>query len=257
MRATITKLCQELAIEPLEIACLGKIGKNSIYYLLMPPTTTLTSWQKLRTTFPENHLYPVIFHTWLLDVANSSEPLSVALEDCISTSDNSAILKQARRFDCEAWLASSQTINSAMLRNRWQKSTYANNHITLTHLAQRLLILLLPVKEPWQAAAFVREVTYFNPQKPINALVNSALAYRWSTQWGAELIAVADTTVEFLVANRPTNRDQALDLAWEHIAYSPQSLSLSSSYQIGRKFEYIEDLADSLIRSSVWWFYWE
>lgn len=257
MRTTITKLCQELAIEPLEIACLGKIGKNSIYYLLISPTIALTSWQKLRTAFPQNHLYPVIFHTWLLDVANSNEPLSLVLEDCISTSDNSTIIKQARQFDCEALFTASEINNSHMLRNKWQKSSYTNNHITLTHLAQRLLILLLPVKEPWQAAAFIREVTYFNPLNPIDALTNSALAYRWASNWGAELIAVADTTVEFLVANRPVNRDQALALAWEHIAYSPQSLSLSSSYQIGRKFEYIEDLADSLMRSSVWWFYWE
>jgi hypothetical protein len=146
-----------------------------------------------------------------------------------------------------------------LLRNSWLPGTYSTDmfSVVLGTYRENLSLALLPVKEPWQVAAFFPPCTAWNFQDVLTPTVHAALMRRWWHRYGAELVCYEDDTLELDVRHKPASAAEAMELAWELYLYAPDILYDRSIYHEGRDFDYLEDLADSLTRSSVWWISWD
>ncbi len=72
---------------------------------------------------------------------------------------------------------------------------------------------------------------------------------RWKERYGAELVGLSSDTLNMRVQNRPTTREEAIDLAWEQYRYCEDIVSQG----VGD----ISTLAADLISSNWWYFWWD
>ncbi|UXH79398.1 DUF4253 domain-containing protein [Roseateles amylovorans] len=107
-------------------------------------------------------------------------------------------------------------------------------------------IAVLPARTSPEAAALLKIGGWNDcPQ----AHEHAALWRSWSERFGAEVACIADDVVEFTVARPPQTREDALALAREQFIYCSDIV-----YQ---GCETLEALAASLLKSPVWFFWWD
>lgn len=111
---------------------------------------------------------------------------------------------------------------------------------------QRVLIGLVPTVRAWEVPAHVRFGGWNNCPPPE---VHVALHRRWSLRWGAQVACMASDVIECTVAWPPTERDEALQLAREHLVYCPDIVHQAA--------QSLEELAAGLLGAKSWYFWWE
>lgn len=111
---------------------------------------------------------------------------------------------------------------------------------------EEVSIAVLPTQSSWEAAALLKIGGWNDcPQ----AHEHVALWKSWHERFGAEVACIADDVIEFTVARPPQTREEALALAREQFVYCADIV-----YQ---GCETLEVLAASLLKSPVWYFWWD
>lgn len=162
-----------------------------------------------------------------------------------------AILARARGVDLDAWIAArlerldvpiGEWPADAQAEPRERFRTVRDRDVDLPRAA--IAIALLPVRDPSEAPAWLAFGNWPGCPGPTQHV---ALLARWRDRFGAELVAIGSDTIELRVARPPADRESALALAREHVAYAPALLDGGRS---------LRDLAAAMIGAPVWTFRW-
>jgi hypothetical protein len=108
-----------------------------------------------------------------------------------------------------------------------------------------IAIALLPARAAAEVPAWL---AFGNWQGCPEPTIHTALLARWNERFGAEIIAVSADTIEMRVARPPSDRETALALAREHVAYAPGI--------VGGGMRTLADIAASRVGAGIWTFRW-
>ena len=157
-------------------------------------------------------------------------------------------LREAERVDAEEFLRGRDHIEPgpvegdnivSYLSSHWD---YENNQ---TH---EVILAKIPTAKPWELAAWVPMGGFHNCRAPEE---QAAVMKRWYEKYGARPVLVTCDAWEFF-AEPLSDRAEALNLAYEHYAFCPDRVD-----NYGREEYRVGNLADSLMKSGVWYFSWE
>lgn len=110
-----------------------------------------------------------------------------------------------------------------------------------------ILLAEIPVKEPWQAMAWLPMGGWNNCPDPYTMMMT---ARRWYEEYGAWPAAVSHDVLEFAV-EQAVPREKCLELAAEQGIFCPERvLTCGEDASLGR-------LAGDLMRSNIWFFIWD
>lgn len=183
----------------------------------------------------------------LSDVENHA----MALRDLATMPEE--IIPQAATFNMNEW-ASAEKKDIArkdlgISLGRWptgtpERAPNIHPYGTETLLRGDTCAAVLPTTNSWSAPAYV---PFADLDQCPDPYTHVALAKRWHEQFGAEIVAITSSTLEFKINRPPTGRAACEQLAWEHLLYAPECLGEDT----------IRDYAYSLIGNETWFFLWD
>lgn len=158
-------------------------------------------------------------------------------------------LEEAERVDAEEFLQRHEHMEPGpvegdnilkYLSSHWD---YDNNQ---TH---EVILAKIPTAKPWELAAWL-PMGGFNacPLPPYQV----AVMKRWYETYEARPVLVSCDAWEFSVPQALADKAEALKLAYEHYAFCPDRVE-----NYGREEYRLGNLADSLMKSKIWYFSWE
>lgn len=107
-------------------------------------------------------------------------------------------------------------------------------------------IVVLPTTRSWEVPAYLRWGNWNACPPPA---LHCAALRQWEAAFGAELVGINRDTLNLRVARRPADRAPALALAKTHYAYCPDIADQGVAS--------IEALAQVLLQSDWWFFWWD
>jgi hypothetical protein len=114
------------------------------------------------------------------------------------------------------------------------------------------------VDVPWQVPAYLQlggMDTWSHSAGSIDGAfgmepqVHAAILKYWYERWGAEVVAATAGDLELQVLRPPMTQDAALELAKEQYMYCRDLVEQNTGS--------VAVLANLLVNSSVWWFWWD
>lgn len=120
---------------------------------------------------------------------------------------------------------------------------YENNR------TEELILAKIPTENPWELAVWLPMGGFNSCPLPSE---QAAIMKRWYEKYGARPAVVSSNTWEFAVPHPLTDKTEALALAFEHYAFCPDRAEgyARDAYTVG-------NLADSLMKSKIWFFWWD
>lgn len=116
-----------------------------------------------------------------------------------------------------------------------------------TGFTDEVILAKIPTDQPWRVFAWL-PMGNFNDCPDTLSLM--AAAKHWQERYGAVPAGMSHDELEFLLS-RPAAEDTAMELALEQYAFCPDRVE-----QCGED-ESVGTLADSLTKSTVWYFWWD
>lgn len=117
----------------------------------------------------------------------------------------------------------------------------------LTHQPYKEVgLAFLPVTSGWEVPAFF-QIGGWNACPPPE--VHVRLLQQWQQQYGAELVGYTGDVLELKVQRPPQNLEEARPLARLQYAYCPDIVE--------QGVQTLENLARTLVNSTVWYFWWD
>jgi len=107
-------------------------------------------------------------------------------------------------------------------------------------------IVLLPTTNPCEVPAYFPNGGWNECPYPE---VQVAILRRWNAQYGTEPVTCKDDILEYLATRRPGTLDEAITLATEQFYYCEDIVTQGC--------ESIDALADCLMKSDIWYFWWD
>ncbi|WP_160146261.1 DUF4253 domain-containing protein [Dictyobacter aurantiacus] len=216
--------------------------EHPICLLRVPVTQILAQWEVLRGLVSETGYWPVI--GW----DRFKQPLWE--EEMVQT-----ILEAGLYIDIQQWLKQEgihTRIDEEGVRKRADvppapfdfRLPYGRFPYTLPSLVP---IALVPTTHFWEVPAYLP--VQGNEWDPSNAVQVAMMKY-WNERWGAELVAMAPSTVEMRVLQPPTTWEDAFLLAKEQYIYAPDVVDqwLRGNFAT---------LVKTLLNGHVWLFWWD
>ena len=117
-----------------------------------------------------------------------------------------------------------------------------------TQKSHELLLARIPVREPWQIAAWLPMGGWNECPAPGELL---AMSKRWYDKYGAVICCMTSDELEFRVFHRPTDAEEAYALAKEHYYFCQDRVE-----QYADEYN-LRTLADNLTKSPYWYFWWD
>lgn len=117
-----------------------------------------------------------------------------------------------------------------------------------TILIEETILFEIPVTNPWEVIAWVPFGGWNDcPAAP----EMMAICKRWYQQYGAIPAVISHDTMEFIVEQPVQEKQTAWELAKEHYLFCTDRLDQCT------KTGKLEELADHIYQSSVWYFWWD
>lgn len=219
-------------------------GEREKYYLLVEREHILALWKTVRELVPVTGYWPVI--GWL-EFEKFDHPWYE-----ISTQ---AIIEAGLALDVNAWFAAEKqqiSQNELSLFSRPENGNlsfppldYQIPQSRLSRFQENLTPLaLLPTKVPWEVPAYF---VFSGDHQP--AALHVALCNYWYQKYGAEMVSMIMGEIDMRVSAPPQTYEAAYQLAEEQFFYDPDLI-----YQNAGS---LPRLADLLVNSPVWWFWWD
>jgi Domain of unknown function (DUF4253) len=112
--------------------------------------------------------------------------------------------------------------------------------------AEDLLLLLIPTRIGSEVPAYIEFGGWNACPEPA---MQVAFLRKWHREYGAEPVTCGGEVLELRAARRPATAEAALRLAEEHFLYCNDIVE--------QGLNSIDALADTLMRSSIWFFWWD
>jgi hypothetical protein len=228
-----------------------------MYVLTVPRTMALDGWNTLRALVPVTHHWPVI--GWDRFLGPPWE--TIAPE---------TIIERALEVDVQHWF-DEEGIAAALdpVREAQYGQTtipplafqiHEQRAFPFTLPASAAPITLIPVDESWQVPAYLQlggmdtwhavvRMDRFEGTIGLYPQVHVAILKYWYEHWGAEVVAATAGDLELRVLRPPTTPAAALALANEQYIYCGDL--------VGQHTDSVAVLANLLLDSPVWWFWWD
>lgn len=254
---------QKLDIETSTLQTIDLATGEVFYTLTAPRFQAYPLWANLRNKSTPLAYWPLILGT--------EDDLSVHQQDITDSNLDSVvqIISQADQLYRHTWIA-----------NRLRELGYASRHedpdpdresiddapgMWLSEITPKwrswyempifhqdtsdmtpIKIGLFPTTKCWEIPAWLK---YGNWNNCPEAEGHILLWHHWYDQCKAEPVALTVDTLEFRVAQPPTNKHAALQLAYEHFTYCPDRTE--------EDVRLIASLAALLINTNRWFFWWD
>lgn len=115
-------------------------------------------------------------------------------------------------------------------------------------LSDETILFEIPVDEPWKIIAYLPMGGWNDCPEPGEMIT---ICRYWYEKYGAIPAVVTHDTLEFFVEKPVMDEEEAWKLAKEHFVFCPDRVfQCTESYQLG-------EVADCLIKSKVWFFWWD
>lgn len=237
----------------LERATLGSVrvvrlfdrASTPIYAIMVPGSDAIGLSDRLRHIEHASHLPLVLGDDWDLR----------AHEDATRTTTDPphAIVERARTFDLDAWIARRLEGHGALLQHTpaeaWTPRGEERERFRLVRdpaldlPRPSVAIALVPTRASAETPAWLAFGNWRGCPEPT---VHVAMLHRWHERYGAEVIGIGRDTIELRVPRPPVEREGAIALAREHVAYAPSLLAGGARS--------LDDIAASLAGARMWSF---
>lgn len=118
-----------------------------------------------------------------------------------------------------------------------------------TFLGEKEIVLFeVPTKNPWEVIAWF-PMGGWNECPWVDDMM--AVSHYWYEKYHALPAVITRDVLQYFVENPVDNEEEALELAKEHYAFCPDRLDQGTASGT------INEVADSLIDSKVWYFWWD
>jgi hypothetical protein len=166
------------------------------------------------------------------------------------------IIEQASTINIQSWFSNrvKEDLDYYEIEfGEWPGQTLANNsimaHLELPHLKkpkQSVFIAKIPTANSWEVPAYLRLGGWNECPLPEEQV---AISRYWHQLYGADIAAITEDTVEYLVERPPSDKTSAEQLAREHFIYCPDI--------VFQGCETMSNLAATLMGGQVWYFWWD
>lgn len=208
----------------------------------------IPTWKKLRALTDKTGWYPLVIRDEHAMLANIDE---------LGHASPQEILKSAAAIDAGDWIEARRrqmeedAQDLSMFRSPGATSAANAEFVVPFDMLSRkpvndVYIILLPTKEPCEVPAYFPNGGWNECPNPE---VQIAFLRKWHTQFGAEPVTCSGDVFEYLVSRRPATLDEAITLATEQFYYCEDIVSQGC--------ESIDALADCLMKSDIWYFWWD
>ena len=254
---------RRLGMDVATLAPLTEEGMSGIYTLTVPGAGAIAQWRRLREVVPQMGYWPVLLggeqdlkmHREMLGDADERTPGEI-IQQGVALNPHDWLAKQAEKWNDEA-----EEFSLDEYHGEWPGGNHASTQFqTPNHYPGKrksvlnlfgkqkpeLYLGLVPASQGWEVPAPLR-LGGWNDCPPPEVHV-SFMRY-WHDSYGAELVAATHDVVEMQVARPPTTREGALSLAMEQFFYCGDVVTQGT--------ETLERLAATLLKGTVWFFWWD
>lgn len=113
---------------------------------------------------------------------------------------------------------------------------------------QELLLARIPVKDPWEVVAWLPMGNWNDCPAPESMI---SIAKKWYEKYGAVICSMSSDELEFRLEKPLADKNEAYALAKGHYFFCQDRLEqYAEDYNFGK-------LADCLMKSTVWYFWWD
>ncbi|MBB5020203.1 hypothetical protein HNQ59_003520 [Chitinivorax tropicus] len=213
--------------------------------MAVPGAEALATLNRLKS---ENRGYPV-----LLGDSDSVLALSENLQDVEDSVEE--LIENAEKLNPRSWLITRAKNDSEYYRaprGDWpddeEPSEGLISHLDLStgQPLEKVYIAMVPTTESWKVPCYLKMGGWNECPFPE---VHASLFRKWGEEYGARVVAVTSSTIEFEVERPPRTRDEAITLAKEQYVYCIDIVEQGT--------ETIEQLAASLLNGRTWFFWWD
>jgi Domain of unknown function (DUF4253) len=243
---------------------LWEIDSSQVYGLTVNGSAAIDRWNYLRQLTGKSNYYPL-----LLGCEAEIDCHRESFEDWdISISK---VINYGSVIDPETWFAdkAQQAYDDRcmyeelaegnpleLLTNKilgeWDKDVPPSGDFTIPYdilsgePLETVEIALIPTQTCWHIPAYLNFGNWNSCPDPEEHI---CLMKRWYDLYGAEVVGITSDVIEMLVTKPPLNRDDALSLAKEQYLYCNDIVDQGT--------ETLSILAATLIKGSVWYFWWD
>lgn len=170
----------------------------------------------------------------------------------------SAIIEASYDVNLDGWIANRKRemeeyeLDMVELLGQWPGESPNKGAILLhtdigTGEPKPSVVIGLPkLEEPWQLPAAIKYGGWNECPEP---KVQCAFHRQWMKGFGAQITGASGDVIECTVANPPTDRESAVELAWQQYWYCADIVDQGT--------QTINNLAASLLNSHYWYFWWD
>jgi hypothetical protein len=240
----VRRVLAEARMGGVPLVRLARRSGHPIHGIVVAGREALAAWERLRAAALPSHWPVVVGDGWAVR----------AHAGAIATTGDSpqAIAARARSFDVEAWLRSRLEASGAR-EGGWPEDVRAPTAARYAIVRDRrfglplseVAIAILPTGDPANAPAWLAFGNWRGCPEPA---VHVAVLARWRKRWDAEVVSIGEDAIELWIGRPPADRESAIAVAREHVAYAPALLEGGTRT--------IAELAAERVGARVWAFRW-
>lgn len=260
----------------INVRSLNLLTENSegVYRIIVPYEQVLSTWKALRNLVELTGYWPVIlatepemeripeqmkdYHREIKDIAGGRKTLNSV----------SRIVELAYKVDIADWVRKEIELISEDMKimgeqfdfrhSEWPEDIVINleddadpyDKIELPWYSSEqpepnIYIGLFPTRQSWQIPAYLRFGAFNGCPHPDEHV---AFLKHWDDQYGIEVVVMGADEIQVHVSSPPPSREQALILAREQLLYN-RELDWSDTS--------LEEMASRLMKSHLWFFWWD
>lgn len=233
-------------------------SSEPLYLLKVPGAQALESWQKLHSLLEQTQHWPII-----MGPVSNLESLQALWPSDETFPSPAECLKQAMGVNLAEWQAENSPeeypeedfdpdelgeFAEFFSPENLQPVSEFSAHLDILSRAPypEVLLALVPTPHPWEVPAWIQSGGWNACPHPE---VHVRLMENWYVRYGAELVALTHDVIELAVKRPVTDLAEARELARLQYAYCPDI--------VDQGVQSIENLAQTLLGSTVWYFWWD
>ena len=271
----LKQLCLDAELDPTIIGDLTTVESGQYRGIVVLPVSfedAIAVWFQFRSIYDATGRFPIICpmrslenDRHMLQGVNDDYSVESVIKSAKRIENCDWIFHMRDRFDAEIGIGSYDGRAHKLLDDRgdWPEKFQPIDEFYLPKFwgreSGKVALLLPSCREPWMIPAHLR-ASGANEQP--NGVNQCAMLRRWKRIWGAEPVCCHGSFYELYVNRPPTDRNAALNLAYEHVwlCYDRINQSSPGPHELppGHKTTgVLERLAAALLNSSVWYFWWD
>jgi hypothetical protein len=239
---------QDILLGPLQL--LYETPTGPAYTLTTTGLEAISLWRQLRAAAEATGYWPILLgqHNWPITQEHPIPDVTALLQQAESL--QGATYFRAREEELEdvnedepiedEWL---EMIGGEIQPN----TTFVTPFDLLENVPYATLTLaLIPTRKSWEIPAYLGFGDWNECPHPATQV---AILRYWHTQYGAEPVAITGDVMELQVEHPPQDEAEALVLAREHYLFCPDI--------VDQGVQSITNLAQTVVKAPVWYFWWD